>query len=168
MSEFVGRSAGGRPYSYPEGPRGAGLAQSFARNSASGPGNSFDIPAIGLEIDFENAESGPTGTDISITPVNTGILLISGIVCVKSNDVTDCAATVRVRIDGVDFSVPLNDKSTCIGNGFLSIPFSTVTAPLSLSQHFISIFVISEIDNILQLAVGSSTLSIQEVPTATG
>jgi len=176
MSEFVGRTGALRVYSYPEN-RLQGSSASFARNFASGPAGATDIPVAGILVPWSSPDAGTPGTDVPITPRSTGLVLITGVITVKSTSGNQETVTLEVLVNGVPLAVPFVENLTIEPGGVIAIPILTETnshingGPLPLGTTAdVSIFLSASVDDpvVLQVSTESSTLELQEVPVATG
>jgi len=175
MGEFrIGRKFAS--HSYPEPRRDTTVA--FARNFAKGPATSTIIAAGNLVQPFTGGtlvpwdfiESGaPLGTSVPITPVTTGIMLVSGVVCVKSTSTADAFVFVQVLLDGDLVPVPFEAVATIPPDGTVVIPILTeeIEAPGPTFNWSIRLVAFNS-DGVLSLFMESSTLNIEERPAATG
>lgn len=174
MTEFVGRTGARRVYSYPERPRGSELAL-LARNFAAGPSSATDIDIAPTPIPWNIVDVGGAGTTVPITPRSSGIILISGVISIKSTSGIQESVLVQVVVNGLPLLVPFLQNPTIEANGFISIPFLTELnlatfgslLPVGVAAA-VSILVTAANADTLQLAVDSSSMTIQEVRPATG
>jgi hypothetical protein len=170
MTEFVGRTGSKRVYSYPETSR-AGRLSSLARNFATGPKINTGVASAGTPIPWNAIDAGavtPT-PNVPITCRSSGFVLLEGVVVVGNSDITDQTVSVQVQIDTVTQPIPLADQVTVQAGAFASIPVlaelivavgTTVTVQLFVST--------TAADGLVTLSQESSSLSLQEVPPATG
>jgi len=175
VSEFVGRTGSLRVYSYPE-PRFSGNSLPFARNFALGtktarlatdgiqiPWNSIDVPPV--------APITPCGVqgcvDVPITPLSTGIVLVSGTISLVNGGVAPTTVTVTVQVNGVTLPVP-SYVTTIVNGARAVIPILAETTPGETPvgvTSFIEIFVIGDT---ISVEPDGSSLGLQEVSVATG
>ncbi len=116
-------------------------------------------------------------TEVPITPRSTGLIKISGVVCVKSSSVGQEAVTLQVFANGVALDVPfaeicsIDPTDTPPGFGALAIPFMTLmtlaNAPIGVTNQ-IQIKLFATADDVLFIASESSTIFLEEIPEATG
>jgi hypothetical protein len=168
MTEFVGRTGSHRVYSYPETRRSSNPLTAFARNYATGSKTGIVIGAGGSNVTWNAVDAGvpPTTADIPITPIATGIVLVSGVVTIENTTGAPILATVTVHLD--DVAVPVPFAATTIPAGAtVAIPFLAETEAISpLSEtHRIQVFVDAEGATIL---VDGAVANVQEVAVATG
>ena len=169
MTEFVGRTGSHRSYSYPETRRSGG--SNFARNFATGPKSETGIED-GIQIPWNAIDAGGTtpGPDVPITPLSTGVLLISGVVTAFNSSGAPLTVTVAIQVNGVSIPVPSDMSSLVEAGSSVAIPFMGETDPSDTpvgQTSNIQIFVTSDPD-VGSLLTDSSALSIQEVSVATG
>jgi hypothetical protein len=171
MTEFVGRTGALRVYSYPETSR-AGKLSSLARNFATGPKINTGVASAGTQIPWNAIDAGavtPT-PNVPITCRSSGFVLLEGVVVVGNSDITDQTVSVQVQIDSVTQPIPLADQVTVQAGAFAAIPVlaelsqfvigTTITVQLLVST--------TAADGLVTLSQESSSLSLQEVPPATG
>ncbi len=168
MSEFVGRTGSNRVYSYPETGRGSGgTAPAFARNFASGPKTPQNA-TDGVQISWNSIDVGPSGPDVLITPLLTGVVLVSGAVVLINGSGSPSSATITVQVNGVDFPIPALSGITVADGTKVVVPIlaelSPTETPVGVATP-IEIFVLG--DGIF-IGADGSTLSLQEVSVATG
>lgn len=171
MSEFVGRTGSHRVYSYPDR-RGGNPAALFARNFAGGPTLDTEIAdGAGTQVPWAVIESGaPASVNVPITPRSTRIILISGVIVVKSSSASTSSITLFVEIDGASTLIPDLERNTISAFGFEAIPFLTENSaflPIGVLAN-ISIRLIASAAGALVFSSLSSTINIQEVLAATG
>lgn len=165
MGEFrIGRR--NAQHSYPESRRGGGSLSSGGSNFAIGPLDQELVPIVGLEVPWAAISSGaPPGTDVPVTLSVTGRLLLWGVVCLKNNTADDLQVTVTVRVDGTDL---VNEFSTLVGDGAVTIPFTIETDAISLGTHQASVNVACGVDGAMSLGSETCTIKLQEVAAPTG
>lgn len=163
MSEFVGRTGSNRIYSYPETGRSGG-ALSLARNYAAGiKGGTISVdPAL---INWNSIDVGPDpSTDVQITPLSTGEILVSGVVVFFNSTGAPIDATITVQLDSVAIPVPVFLDAIQPG-ATASVPFlveTEIISPLN-ETHLIQISVTG-----VGLFVEDCVVNVQEVPVSTG
>lgn len=170
MSEYVGRTGALRLYSYPESRRTAQIGP-FARNFAIGPALQTAVTTGGTLVPWAAIESGaPPGTDVPITPKVTGVLVISGVITLKNASGAPVTVQLRVEINGVPLLAPLLEEATVDASGFEAVPFMTEPVFLLVVGTTVNIQILltPTDDDAISIAIESSSLSIQEVPVATG
>lgn len=169
MTEFVGRTGSNRVYSYPETRRsGSDPLLAFARNYATGTKGGIEVGALGLEIPWNSVDAGlpPTTADVPITPVSTGVVLISGDTTINNPTGAPIDVTVTVHVAGsagAEFS-----RTTLAAGATAAIPFLAESIPANTPVGVttqIQVFVDGE--GALLVADGSA-VSVQEVAVATG
>lgn len=165
MTEFVGRTGSHRNYSYPETPRRGGSTP-YARNFASGPKPDQQINS-GLEVPW-NAVDAPADIvtptpDVPITPLSSGVVLISGVVTIHNSSGDPVLVTCTVRLDGSALQ-PFSATTIPAGDT-ASIPFLAETDIPVGETHQIEVSL--DGDGTVLLADGS-VMNVQEVPAATG
>lgn len=168
MSFRIGRAYA--KHTYPES-RGSGAsAGAFARNFATGPSSTVDILSTGTALPWTAIDVGGSGTEVPITPENTGVLRISGVICVKNSSGVDTVdATVTILVNDVTIPLPEFDKASVTPNGFESIPFLAEVTGLTVGVGAtVSIVVFASADGALHFGVSSSSIEVQEVSVATG
>jgi hypothetical protein len=167
MSFRIGRRHAS--HTYPES-KGVG-ALAFARNFAFGPAAPYEVTDTPTRIPWGTIDSGAApGQSVPITPTVTGLILVQGVVeCVNSSEDAE-QLTVQVGVNGVLQATPLEAGFVNGGAGEqTSVPFQTRLGPFPLGVLVnISLFVSANSIGDLSLEVGDSTLSVQEVPPATG
>lgn len=164
MTEFVGRTGSLRLYSYPETRRG-GAAVSYARNYATGTKGGSLIGPAGREITWNAIDVGSDPSiDVPITPLSTGVVLVSGVATLLNGTGAPILVTIRVHVDDVAVGAPFA-ATTVPAGGEMAIPFLAETDVLSLSAHFIQIFVDGDGANLI---ADGSAVNVQEVPVSTG
>lgn len=165
MSEFVGRTGALRVYSYPEPRRSGGEASAFARNYATGV-KSTSIGA-GIQVNWNSIDVGTDpDEDIPITPLLSGVVLVSGVLTVSNPTGAGVLVAINVQLD--DASIPIPTASTLIpANSTVAIPFLAETEAISPlnEQHLIQIFVSG---SGCTLSSAGCVCNVQEVPAATG
>jgi hypothetical protein len=167
MSEFVGRTGSLRVYSYPEPRRSSGVAPAFARNFATGPKGSV-LTTDGVQIPWNLIDVGPGGPDVPITPITTGIVLISGVVVLTNGSGVSTSANIHVQVNGINLTIPeLNGISVADGT-IVAIPILAETDPIETPIGVTTPIEIFVLGAGLFVAVGGSALSLQEVSVATG
>lgn len=166
MTEFVGRTGSMRVYSYPETRRGGSAPEALARNFATGTKGAFDVGA-GIDITWNSIDVGTDpSTDIPITPLSTGQLLISGVVTLTNPTGAPVTATVTPHLDG-SAAGPSFAATTIPAGATVSIPFiaeTPVISPLNV-EHLVQVTVDG---NGLTTVSDGSTVNVQEVPVSTG
>jgi hypothetical protein len=167
MSEFVGRTGSNRVYSYPE-PRRTGNANlSFARNFASGP-KTPQLATDGVQIRWNSIDVGASpSTDVLITPLSTGVVLVSGAVTLTNSGATT-SAIIRVQVNGVDFTVPDLSGITVASGTTVVVPILTELSPTETPVGVQTPIQISVLGDSIFVASEGSTLNLQEVSVATG
>lgn len=166
MTEFVGRTGANRAYSYPE-TRQAGIAPPpLARNYATGTKGAVGVGAGGLTVVWNAIDVGTDpSTDVPITPLSTGEVLISGVITFQNTTGAPINSSITVQIDG---PIPVPTFVTTIAAGAtVSVPFLAQTgiiSPLN-EQHVVQVFVTG---NGLTVTADNSVIDIQEVPVSTG
>lgn len=178
MSEFVGRGPGGRPYSYPETPRGGGLS-ALARNFASGPGQQTAITQAGIQIPWGSIDvsgSAPEVHSVPITPQVSGEIVIRAALGVQNTSGNPAVVIVEVQLNGVSVLIPLHEEFTVPTtngggeetNGFVEVPVLTkFTIPVGTTAQ-IQIKVTALTADVLSLTANNSTLEVEEVLPSTG
>ena len=166
MSEFVGRTGSNRIYSYPEPRRAGGDALPFARNFASGP-KTPQLATDGVQIQWNSIDVGPDGPDVPITPLSTGVVLVSGAVTLTNSGATT-SAIIRVRVNGVDFLVPDLVGITVASGTIVVVPILTELSPADTPVGVATPIQISVLGDSIFVASEGSTLNLQEVSVATG
>lgn len=164
----VGRTGALRLYHYPE-PRFGGAAAALARNYATGPKSSTVVDTDGVEVPWNSIDVGPDGTDVPITPLSTGVVLVTGVIGVHNGAEATRTISVIVRLDGVDIPTPTSFSDVEITQD-LSVPFeAAVEIPIG-EQHDIQIFVtaIDEEGADITLIAEGCVVNVQEVPVSTG
>lgn len=175
MTEFIGRGSGGRPYSYPETPRGGGLA-ALARNYAVGPSDPQAIAAAGTQITWGTVDvAGFTFNDVPITPHVSGRVRVRASIGVQNTSNNPVTVIVEVQVDGVTYPVPAHEEFTVPASsgpeddGFVQIPVLTTLTGLALGTSVnVQINMIALTDAVLELTTNNSTLELEEVLPSTG
>lgn len=170
MSEFVGRTGSQRVYSYPEAPRG-GYAAQFARNFASGPATTTTIDIDpGTQLPWDVIDSGaPPGVNVPITPRSSGIILVTGVISLKSSSEIDEVVQLLIEVNGVPLPVPFLESNTISASGFEAIPFVAEITGLAVGVAAnVQVRLISSNATDIGATLDSSTINLQEVPAATG
>ena len=165
MSEFVGRTGSMRVYSYPER-RGGGEALPFARNYATADKGQTVGPG-GRLVQWNSIDVGPDpSTDIQITPLSTGQILVSGVVTLNNPTGASIGASITVELDGAPITVPVF-VTTILAGDSAAVPFlveTEIISPLN-EQHLIQVLVTG---NGLAIVDGEGVANVQEVPVSTG
>jgi len=177
MSEFVGRGPGNRPYSYPDTPKGGGLA-ALARNFASGPGDVTAITQAGIQVPWGSIDvpaSPPTNQDVPITPRVSGEIVVRAALGVQNTSGNPAVVIVEVQVNGVSVLVPLHEEFTVPANnggeetnGFVEVPILTKIVLAVGTTVNIQIRVLALTAAVLSLTTDNSTLEIEEVLPSTG
>jgi hypothetical protein len=178
MSEFVNRGPGGRPRSYPDTPRGGGLA-ALARNFASGPDGDTAITTLGVQIPWDAIDvpaTIPVAENVPITPRVSGIVMVRASIGIQNTSASPRTVIVEVQVNGVTQAVPLHEEFTVPvtnggeeTNGFVQLPILTKIAGLVLgTQVNIQIKVTALTADSLELTDNNSTLELEEVLASTG
>lgn len=166
MSEFVGRTGSLRVYSYPETRRAGSAPLPLARNYATSTKGEAIGPS-GLQINWNSIDVGPDpSTDIQITPLSTGELLISGVVTFTNDGGASIGASITVRLGVGDIPVPVS-VTTIPANSTVAVPFlveTEIISPLN-ELHLIKVFV--QGDGLAIFSTGT-VVNVQEVPVSTG
>lgn len=175
MTEFVGRTGSKRVYSYPETPRTAS-ALALARNFAYGPGTTTSIGTSATPVPWNAIGVGSPGINVPITPRVTGLVRVSGVICVKSLSGIQESVNVQVVVNGVPLLSPFFEVPTVEAGGAIAIPILTEIdvftnggsqLPLGATAN-VQIVLSASNDGVLELATQSSSLELQEVLAETG
>jgi len=143
----------------------------FARNFAQGPAAPQELTTTNpTEVGWGSIESGaPPGTGVPITPKVTGLLLIEGVLEMQ-NTVAESAINVQVQV-GVGGVAVVGSPATEVtvdGPGFATVPIQVlIDEPVGATVE-INLIVTASGASAITLNTDDSTLSIQEVPVATG
>lgn len=157
---------------YPEAPRGGSGGASFARNFASGPKGDTPISTEGNKIQWNAVDAGlpPTPADVPITPITSGVLLITGVIMVNNTGDTSVAVLINVQVENVSLPVPVTLGSTVEPGEGMAIPFMYETTPtdtpVGVTKN-IQVLVTASVDGV-SLLDQSSVIEVQEVSVATG
>jgi hypothetical protein len=176
MSEFVGRTGSLRVYSYPEPRRSSGESALFARNFALGVKNAIDA-TDGVQIRWPTIDVPPSApitpcdsngcVDVPITPLSTGIVLVSGAISITNSGDAPTTVTINVQVNGSSLLNPTFIATIADGTTEV-IPILVETdpaeTPVGVTTH-IEVFVLGDS---MFVAADGCTLSLQEVSVATG
>jgi hypothetical protein len=168
MSEFVGRTGSLRVYSYPETRRG-GSAEAFARNHATGTKGGVPITVDGVQIPWNAIDVTPDPTpdeDVPITPLSTGVVLITGVATVSNTSGAPILVDVRVQID--DTNQVSHFRTTIPDNSTAAIPFMTESDPIDTPVGVTTNIQVLVTGEGALLVADGSVVEVQEVAVATG
>jgi hypothetical protein len=159
-------------HSYPDPPRGGGVSPtSFARNFAVGPATDTDISITGTDVPWSAIDVGAPGVNVPITPIATGIAVISGVLTVKNTSGSDTLiVVVGVAVNNVLLAFPLAESTVIPINSTLAIPFLAEATGLALNAASNVQIVVTtpDQDGVGQIVGESSSVDVQEVAAATG
>jgi hypothetical protein len=178
MGEFrIGRKFA--QHSYPNS-RAASTVP-FARNFAAGPEQDQVIPlGVDTPVLWAAIESGaPPGPLVPITRLSTGIIRISGVLTVNTEDLVQVVVRIRGTPPGgppIILPVPLAENNTIASNSTEAIPFITETpfpplpfgGPIPPGTTTFEVLLFVTGTGTVRLIPASSTLDLQEVSLATG
>lgn len=165
----VGRTGSMRVYKYPES-RGAGGLTSFARNFATGPKTLDAIPDDGVQVEWNSIDVGTSpDEDVPITPITTGVILISGVLSIQNTSGTARFVQVVLLVNDVPIPVPSAEAATVAANGALAVPFLTEVTDLVIGDTVnVQVQVSAQVNGALFLVPDSCSISVQEVQESTG
>jgi hypothetical protein len=166
MSFRIGRKFA--QHTYPE-PRGAGATpQPFARNFASGPFEDQDIGEnVATPLFWENISSGaPSGIEIPITPLSTGVVRVLAAVTLKNLD-TNADVIAQLVIDGVQIDPP-DPVVTVLSGTNVILTFLAEFEGLAIGVTVPVSLVLSADGSGVDAVASGSTIEIHEVVQATG
>ncbi len=180
MSEFRSGNKG-RSHPYPATPRAAAAAGAgpFARNSASGPAADQEIAiAPGTLVSWSTLESGVAGTNVPITPIQTGIIHVTGDIYIASLDAAgEVAIGFVLLLDGNPVTVPLNggvtlpagdaDRTHISIDTIVGAGANTPALTTGVVANF-SVRITAGSATDAEILASSATLHLEEVRTATG
>lgn len=163
MAFRIGRSRA--QHTFPTSP--GAQTQPFARNFAQGPAAPQEITASPVLVGWASIESGaPAGTSVPITPKVTGLLLVTGVIELSNGDETQVTVTAQVTVGGTPIG-PISQVSVP-GVGFATIPIQTLVAETIGTTYDIGVSLTATVLSEITLNTDDSTLSVREVPLATG
>lgn len=173
---YITNSKRKSPEAYPEPRRGSSTSDSFARNFASAPDTQTLVDADpGSQIIWNSMDVGTApSTDVPITPAVTGIIRVSGVICLKNTSTDPSVLSgvqllVQVGNPPVATLIPFLERASIDVGEAVVIPVLTETAPQPIGvATSISILLIAGDANAISLVSQSSSLDIQEVAAATG
>lgn len=166
MSEFrIGRKFA--RHFYPDPPRGNGAPVTpLARNFAYGTSQQVPVPTSDINIDWFSVENtGSSSTDIEITPLSTGIIVVSGVLVIKNGAEIPVDFFPTLSINGVHQAL---SRVRVPGNGHSAVPILRKGfVPVSVTQ-VVQVLIHASTDTALTIGIQSSTLSVREVTAASG
>jgi hypothetical protein len=164
MAHRIGRKHAAE--TYPESKGDTTLV--FARNFAQGPGTSQTLSTSPQEISWGAIESGaPAGVNVPVTPKVTGLLLVQAVVEIDNpSEASAAIVTVQVGVGGVALATPATQVTIPEGE-LATVPIQALVAEAVGTTSEINVFVSTNLLGVV-LQANDSTLSVQEVPAATG
>jgi hypothetical protein len=140
----------------------------FARNFAQGPAAPQEITASPVNVGWASIESGATpGTSVPITPKQTGLLLITGVVEMENGGEVPVNVQIQVAVGGITVATPATEVTVGAG-AFATVPVQALVGQAVGATYDISLVVTVSVLSALTLNTNDSTLSVREVPAATG
>jgi hypothetical protein len=135
----------------------------FARNFATGTKGSTAVGA-GIALTWNSIDVGTDpSTDVPITPITTGEVLVTGVITLNNPTGAPILATIQVQVDGS--AVATFSATTIAAGAEASIPFVAEAGVLSLAQHIVTVTIDG---NGLTTVSDGSSINVEEVPLSTG
>ena len=182
MAHRIGRKFASETYPETRAGENGPPGDLLARNYAIGPGSEVGVPitTTGTEVTWGTVDvPGFAPQDVPITPQVTGIVMVRAVLTIDNTDTVAHRLQVQVETQaGVNpptvLPLPFDENVTVPAesselDGFTAIPFLLKIAGLTIGSLVnIRILLTSVENDVLVLAVNSSTIEVQEVLASTG